>query len=184
MNFNKHFDLEGKHALLGASSYHWVNYSDEKFESFYRAYFNKQRGTEFHELACKCIKLGVKLPRSQKTLNMYVNDAIGYRLTPEVVLRYSDNAFGTADAIGFKNSFLRVHDLKTGTSKASMIQLDIYVALFCLEYGIEPDEIDIEERIYQNDAIQIREPPSDCIFSIMNKIVVFDRRIEEFKREE
>lgn len=184
MNFNKHFALEGKHALLGASSYHWVKYDDAKFEAFYRSYFAKQRGTELHDLACRCIKLGVNLPRTQKTINMHVNDAIKYGMTPEVVLRYSDNVFGTADAISFSRGLLRIHDLKTGTSKASMTQLDIYAALFCLEYDYEPDEIDIEERIYQNDDVQIREPPPDDIFYVMDKIVLFDRRIEELRLEE
>lgn len=184
MNFNKHFSLEGKHAMLGASSYHWVNYSDEKFEAFYKTYFMKQRGTELHDLACRCIKLGVKLPRTQETINMHVNDAIKYGLTPEVVLRYSDNVFGTADAIGFSKSLLRIHDLKTGTTKASMTQLDIYAALFCLEYDYEPDEIDMELRIYQSNTVQIRHPPVDDIFYIMDKIVLFDRRIEELRLEE
>lgn len=184
MNFNKHFALEGKHALLGASSYHWVNYSEEKFDAYLGTYFNKQRGTELHDLACRCIKLGVKLPRSQQTLNLYVNDAIKYGMTPEVVLRYSDNVFGTADAIAFRSGLLRIHDLKTGTTKASMTQLDIYVALFCLEYQYEPDEIDIEERIYQNDDVRIREPDPNDILFIMDKIELFDRRIEEMRSEE
>lgn len=184
MNFNKHFDLEGRHALLGASSYHWLNYNDEKFDAFFRNYFAKQRGSELHDLACRCIRLGVNLPRTQKTLNMYVNDAIRYRMTPEVVLKYSDNVFGTTDAIAFRGGLLRIHDLKTGTTKASMKQLDIYSAMFCLEYDYEPDEIDIEERIYQYDDILIREPPADDIFFVMDKIVAFDRRIEELRLEE
>lgn len=115
---------------------------------------------------------------------MHVNDAIKYGMTPEVVLRYSDNVFGTADAISFNRGLLRIHDLKTGTTKASMTQLDIYAALFCLEYDYDPDEIDIEERIYQNDDVQIREPPPDDIFYVMDKIVLFDRRIEELRLEE
>lgn len=184
MNFNKHFDLEGRHALLGASSYHWVNYSDEKFDAFFRSYFAKHKGSELHDLACRCIKLRVKLPRASKTLNMYVNDAIAYKMSPEVVLKYSDNVFGTTDAISFRNGLLRIHDLKTGTTKASMTQLDIYSAMFCLEYDYEPDEIDIEERIYQNDEVKIREPPADDIFFIMDKIVAFDKRIEELRLEE
>ena len=60
MNFNKHFNLEGKHAFLGASKYSWLNYDTDKLKE---AYFNQQakyRGTELHELASKCINLGVK----------------------------------------------------------------------------------------------------------------------------
>ncbi len=184
MNFNKHSNLEGKHAFLSASQHYWVNYSEDKLVGAYRAYFAKQRGTELHALACQCIKLGVKLPRSSKTLNMYVNDGIGYKMTPEVLLYYSDNCFGTADTIAFKNNILRIHDLKTGVSPVSMVQLDIYAALFCLEYRADPKNIDIVERIYQNDEVQEREPSADDILFVMDRIVTFDKRIEQLKLEE
>lgn len=184
MNFNKHSNLEGKHAFLSASKYHWVNYDDEKLDDVFRSFYASQRGTELHALAAQCIKLGVKLPRTRKTLNMYVNDGIGYKMTPEVTLYYSDNCFGTADAIIFKNDMLRIHDLKTGVTPASMKQLDIYTALFCLEYGKDPAKIDIETRIYQSDDIIIREPPADDVLYVMDKIVAFDRRIEKLKLEE
>lgn len=184
MNFNKHSNLEGKHAFLSASKYHWVNYDDEKLDDVFRSFYASQRGTELHALAAQCIKLGVKLPRTRKTLNMYVNDGIGYKMTPEVTLYYSDNCFGTADTIIFKNDMLRIHDLKTGVTPASMKQLDIYTALFCLEYGKDPAKIDIETRIYQSDDIIIREPPADDVLYVMDKIVAFDRRIEKLKLEE
>ena len=183
MNFNVHSKLEGKHAFLSASKYHWVNYSDEKLDEVFRTFSASQRGTELHDLACRCIKLGVKLPRSQKTLNMYVNDGIGFKMSPEVVLYYSDNCFGTADTISFKHDFLRIHDLKTGVTPASMHQLDIYAAIFCLEYGKSPEKIQIESRIYQNDEVIVREPPPDDILYVMDKIVAFDRRIEKLKME-
>ena len=35
MNFNKHSDLEGCHAFLSASKYHWINYDDEKLVTAY-----------------------------------------------------------------------------------------------------------------------------------------------------
>ena len=38
-----------------------------------------QRGTELHALASELIRLGVKLPKTNKTLNLYVNDAIGFK---------------------------------------------------------------------------------------------------------
>lgn len=184
MNFNVHSNLEGKHAMLSASKYHWINYDDEKFDAVFKTMRAQQRGTDLHALACQCIKLGVKLPRSNKTLNRYVNDGIGYHMTPEVVLFFSLNCFGTADTIVFKNGLLRIHDLKTGSTPASMNQLDIYTALFCLEYGEDPSKIDIENRIYQCDEVIYREPPPDDIFYIMDKIIAFDRRIEELKLEE
>lgn len=181
MNFNRHSRLEGQHAFLGASKYHWVNYSDEKFDQYFLKWEAAQKGTRLHAFAAEAINLGVKLPRSKKTLNMYVNDAIGFGLSPEVVLYYSDNCFGTADAIGFKNNFLRIHDLKTGESKTDMRQLMIYMAIFCLEYHYDPYEIETELRIYQNDQIQASDPDRDDILRIMDRIVTFDHRIEIMK---
>lgn len=94
-------DILIKHAFLGASKYHWVNYDESKVAEAYAKFKAVQRGTELHEFAAQCIRLGIKLPKSQKTLNMYVNDAIGFKMTPEQVLYYSDNCFGTADATAF-----------------------------------------------------------------------------------
>lgn len=120
MNFNKHSaELEGKHSFLSPSSYYWLNYSDEKLREVYLTSMAKERGTQLHAFAANAIKLGVKLPKNRNTLNAYVNDAIGFRMTPEQLLFYSYNVFGTADAIAFKDDFLRVHDLKTGVVTAS-----------------------------------------------------------------
>jgi hypothetical protein len=142
-----------------------------------------QRGTELHDLAHNLIRLGVKLPRTPKTLNLYVNDAIGFRMTPEQILYYSDNSFGTADAISFRKNKLQIHDLKTGTTPTSVRQLEVYAALFCLEYRMKPFDIEIELRIYQNDEIQIFEADPDIIFHIMDKIITFDKRIDALKME-
>lgn len=185
MNFNPHYNLQGKHAFLGASKYHWVNYSEDKIAEAYRKYLAVQRGTDLHDLACRCIKLGVKLPRNHQTLNAYVNDAIGYRMTPEQILYYSDNCFGTADAISFRDNVLRIHDLKTGTTLAHMEQLYIYAALFCLEYDIDPNSMrDIVLRIYQLDEIVEDHPDAEELLYLMEKIIVFDRNIEVVKMEE
>ena len=89
MNFKKHFELEGKHAFLGASKWHWVNYDEDKLISYYQSQLAVQRGTELHEFAKRCIELNIKLPKSKKTLNMFVNDAIGFHMTPEQHLYYS-----------------------------------------------------------------------------------------------
>ena len=132
MDFNKHFELIDKHAYLSASKYHWLNYSDDKLVESYTSFLAIERGTRLHEFAKEAIEMGIKLPRNKKTLNMYVNDAIGFRMTPEQPLYYSENCFGTADSIAFSKKLLRVHDLKTGTTPASMNQLKIYDALFCL----------------------------------------------------
>lgn len=183
MKFNKHFSLEGKHAFLGASKYHWINYDNDKLIESFSKYQATLNGTILHDFACQCITLGQKLPKSQKTLNMYVNDAIGFKMKPEQVLYYSDNCFGTADAIIFRNNLLRIHDLKTGVTRAHMEQLEIYAALFCLEYNKKPSDIDMELRIYQNNEILIHNPTVEDILPIMDKIITFDKLIDKMKIE-
>lgn len=184
MNFNKHSLFEGQHAFLGASKYHWINYDENKLVESYSNYMAAQRGTELHEFAAQCIRLGQKLPKSQKTLNMYVNDAIGFRMTPEQVLFYSENCFGTADSIAFNKDFLRIHDFKSGVTPAKMEQLMIYAALFCLEYRKRPGDIGMELRLYQSDDIIVATPTAENIAPIMDKIVSFDKLITKLKSEE
>lgn len=184
MKFNRHKEFEGSHAFLGASNYHWINYDEEKLRASYESFFAAQRGTRIHAFAAECINLKQKLPKSKTTLNMYVNDAIGFRLSPEVVLFYSPNCFGTADAIGFSNNTLRIHDLKTGSGPTHMEQLEVYTAMFCLEYRMDPHDISIELRIYQLDDVMIENPDPDIIAAIMNKIVEFDKIIMQMKEEE
>ena len=102
-------------------------------------------------------------------------------------LVYSGNCFGTADSIEFyeNKGLLRIHDLKTGITPASMHQLEVYAALFCAEYGkrenFKPSDIEMELRIYQNDEIVIANPDPNDISSIMNKIVAFDKEIRKIK---
>lgn len=176
---------EGSHAFLGASTYSWLNYSKEKVVESYKNRLAKERGIRLHAFAAECINLKQNLPKSRKTLNMYVNDAIGFKLAPEKILYYSPNCFGTADAIGFRKNFLRIHDLKTGLIPASLHQLEIYASLFCLEYNIKPGTLDgIELRIYQNDDILIGNPEADDILPIMDKIITFDKIIDDIKEEE
>lgn len=183
MRFNDHSRLTGKHAFLSASQYAWTNYTPEKLEDRYRTSLAAMRGTELHDFAAEAIRLGIKLPRSPKTLNLYVNDCIGFRMTPEQVLHYSDNAFGTADAISFNKNLLRIFDLKTGVTPASFRQLEIYVAFFCLEYQTKPAEIEVELRLYQNDEILIHEPDLEDIMQIMSTVVAFDKKIDQLKME-
>lgn len=184
MRFNQHSNLVGSHAFLSASKYHWVNYDDEKLEAVYRASMAARRGSELHALANDLIRLGVKLPRNNKTLNLYVNDAVGFRMTPEQVLFYSENAFGTADAISFRNDILRVSDLKTGVSATSEHQLEVYCALFCLEYGFLPFDIRMEMRIYQNDEVRVYDADPERIAFIMDRIITSDKRIKAMREED
>jgi len=181
MNFNAHSNLEGKHAFLGASKYHWINYDEDKLVTTFNSFTAAQRGTDLHELASRLITLGVRLPKTKNSLNCYVNDAIGFKMLPEQILYYSDNCFGTADTISFRKNVLHIHDYKSGISPTSMNQLMIYTALFCLEYNIKPTTIEIELRIYQSEETLVYTPSPDDILLIMDKIILFDRKIEQIK---
>ena len=123
-------------------------------------------------------------PHTIKTLNQYVNDGIGYRMTPEQPLFYSWNSFGTADTISFRKQELRIHDLKTGVSRTSLIQLEVYAALFCLEYGVDPKDIMVELRIYQDDDVVVGVPETELLYSRMQKIIGSDRIVNEMRMEE
>lgn len=183
MRFNTHSRLLGQHAFLSASKYHWTNYDEEKLERVYIAMLAARRGDELHAFAHNAIRLGIRLPDVSATLNMYINDAIGYRMASEQILYYSDNCFGTADTISFRNDVLRIHDLKTGVTPTSERQLEVYAALFCLEYRVKPFAIETELRIYQSDAVRVYVGDPDVIVHIMDRIVTFDKRIEAIKRE-
>ena len=177
MNFVEHSNLEGLHAPFSASQSSWLRYDDEKAISVFRKKKAKEIGTRLHAWAAETIDLGIKQPRSKKTICSYVNDAIGFKMSTEVVLFYSKYFFGTADAISFRNNMLRIHDLKTGES-GHMEQLMVYAALFCLEYKIKPGEIDIELRLYKNDEVIVHNPTAEDILPIMDKIIHLNKILE------
>lgn len=183
MNFNNHSELEGLHAFLSPSKYHWINYDNDKLKQTYANHTAAERGSRLHAFASECINLGIKLPRTSKTINMFVNDAIGYKMNSEQVLYYSVNCFGTADAISFRKNFLRIHDYKSGITPASPNQLLVYAAIFCLEYNVNPNDIDIELRIYQSDEVVTVIPEKEDILYIMQKIIDSDKTIEFMKAE-
>lgn len=183
MDFTRHTKLIGMHSFLSPSKYAWLRYDEDKLDRVFHSHMDAARGTELHELAARLIKLGVKLPDVQRTLNMYVNDAIGFKMSPEVTLFYSENCFGTADAIGYRQNTLRIHDLKNGVNAGSMDQLMIYAAIFCHEYRMSPNEIQIELRIYQNDGCDILVPDPMDVIMVMEKIKSFDQRIAFLKSE-
>ena len=184
MQWLQHLNLVGKHAILGASKFHWIRYDDAKIAESYKKFRDIQRGTELHEVASMMIKNGIRAEDNGKTLNMFVNDAIGFHMQSEQILLYSENCFGTADAICFRNNVLRIHDLKTGETKTHMEQLMIYAALFCHEYKVKPGDIQIILRIYQNDAIMELEPDIDDIVHIMDRIVKADKIISALREQE
>jgi hypothetical protein len=182
MSFNNHSDLKDAHSFLSPSNYHWLNYTPEKLEAVYKNQKAKEEGTILHAFASVAIEKRLKLANMKKALNMFVNDAIGFKMTSEQVLYYSHNSFGTADAISFKDNLLRIFDLKTGITKPSFKQLDIYAALFCLEYGVDPKTIQVEERMYQGNGFEVSIPDPLYIQDIMDKIVEFDIVLENVKR--
>lgn len=160
MSLKKNTRPIAQHAFLSPSSYHWINDNEDELK---RRYYQKQqavRGDKLHALAHQAIELGVKQAENGTTLSMYVNDAIGFRMESEVQLYYTEDCYGTTDTACFRDNVLRIHDLKTGTIVASMMQLKIYAAIFCLQYGMSPLNIEIRLRIYQNDDIteEIADP--------------------------
>ena len=182
MIFNKHSNLEGLHAPFSPSQPAWLRYDDEKALEVFSNKKASEMGTKLHEWAKNTIDLRIKQPRSKKTIYAYVNDAIGFMMDTEVVLYYSERFFGTADSICFRNNVLRIHDLKTGVTPAKMEQLEVYAALFCLEYKVKPGDIEIELRLYQNDEVLYHNPTAEDILPIMDKIVHLDKilaRLEE-----
>ena len=207
MIFNKHLRLEGQHAFLGASKSSWLNYSPETLiERYKNICFGPLCGTASHALAKKLISNKIELTQKDKklfllhlmdsgiprqfidmnifnTLVMYVNDSIKNNMVPEQVLFYSDNCFGTADAINFEDDTLSIYDFKTGRILAHIEQLEIYAALFCLEYDVLPGEIKTDLRIYQNGEAFIYNPTAEDIVPIIVKIVTFDSILDKSKRE-
>ena len=183
MNWNEHSQLKGCHSFMSPSQGSWLDDTDEEFLARYSNYKAKERGTMLHDWAAQtidiCIEEGIKLQNNKTTLPMYINDAIGFKMRTEQPLVYSENCYGTADAISFVDAkkILRIHDLKTGKTPAKMRQLYIYAALFCLEYNFKPDTLKIETRIYQNDEIYVERPGVDIILPIMDNIVHKDKLI-------
>lgn len=181
-DFSKKFK-DGEHAFLGASNHAWYNYDDEKLVKVFINKLAASKGTALHDLACKLIKMKVRLPEDGSTLSLYVNDAIGLGLRPEEKLFYSKFAYGTADSIDFKDGVLRVSDLKTGKTKVSFLQLYIYAALFLLCYEEIPLKMvkKIELRIYQNKEVLMETPEIDDILPVMDKIKRYSKILEELE---
>jgi hypothetical protein len=140
--------------------------------------FSKYEHSDGLEYGLKLIRdLSYFKPEVYETIKEYINDAIGFGMTPEQILYFSDNVFGTADTISFRDQQLRIHDLKTGQTPAHMEQLMCYAALFCLEYGWRPYDISIELRLYQLNEVLVHNPEPEEIEAIIESIL----RIEKIK---
>lgn len=189
MRFHNHYELEGKHAFLGASQYSWIRYTKERVRELVHTRAQAALGASLHAYANDAIRLRIKQVKNGKTLNDYINDAIGFRMSTEVVLFATDNAFGTADTICFRDNFLRIHDLKSGLTKSSFDQLFIYAAYCCIEYNIDPKKIQIELRIYQNDEILIMNtedefsPILENVLNIIEIVREFDEIINKERED-
>jgi hypothetical protein len=183
MRFNKHLNLRGEHAFLSPSSYHWINYTPNRLSERWTTAQAAAMGMAQHMYAMEQIK-EERLSDHVGTLGMYINDAIRYRMVPEQVLYYSENCFGTADAISFRYRALRIFDLKTGLIKGSVHQLEVYAAIFCLEYDQDPFKISIELRIYQDNEVIVYDADPEDIMFIMERIQEFDKQIEQLRLEE
>lgn len=190
--YNDHSRLEGTHAFLSPSNYHWLRYDKEKLLSRLETAKAAARGTSLHKLAAHAISEGVQFMPDGSTLSMYVNDVIKYKMEPEMALFFSMDCYGTADAIGFEIykkpvnnvlGYLRIFDLKTGKSACSVEQLYIYAAVFCLEYDYRPYEIEGELRLYQNDAIDCYEINRVTLTEVISIILSHQRIIDEYRLE-
>lgn len=183
MRWNRHLRLQGEHAFLSPSNYHWINYTPNRLIERWTAAQASAYGNMQHEY---CIR-EIEARRHSDligTIGMYINDGIKYKMECEQVLYYSDNCFGTADTIAFRYKTLRIHDLKTGVVPGSVHQLEVYAALFCLEYEVDPFEIKIELRIYQADEVAVYDADPEDINFIMEKIQEFDKLIHFRRMEE
>jgi hypothetical protein len=183
-DYSKLKDLKDKHAFLSPSKPHWLHYDEQKLDRVWVSARAKQKGIDLHALASEMIRQRIKAVDNTKTFNQYVNDSIGFRMIPEQLLFYSENCFGTADAIAFRKEILRISDLKTGSTPTSIEQLETYAALFCLEYKFRPFDINTELRIYQSDECRIYDADPHKISSIMETIKMLDKRVKYNKEED
>lgn len=225
MNFNKHLELRGKHALFSPSQPSWIRYEKSKILDRLGSQYANTVGSLIHEFAASQIILRHRVTSKKAlqnevenfiyqkyfddryqemrkdgkpilsfagevvsnvfdTIKDYINDGIGYKMIVEQPLVFNEDFFGTADTIVFRDGMLRIHDLKTGVLPAKMEQLQIYAALFFLEYAIKPGEVDMELRLYQSNEIIVFNPTVEDILPIMDTILKFSKLITETKVRE
>ena len=212
MIWNEHSELQGKHAVFAPSNPSFLNYSlepeneDVIFQRF-AAQYSAQIGTIVHDFAQDRIRYNQKLHKTNRSdllirllkagippivINMdylysnlipYVNDAISFRMDPEVILKYSDDCFGTTDTICYRDKELLIHDLKTGRAPVHMDQLLSYAALFFLEYKAAPETTSTILRIYQASDILEDRPEPERIRAAMTQIVELDKKVKKWKAE-
>ena len=199
--------LKNTHAFCGASNYRWRNYDPDKLIQSKINSYATTIGTLLHEYAADNIRNRFKIAKSDKrsilrylsiehgialpsidisrlfpNLMTYVNESIDFNMDPEVTLYFSDDFYGTADAISWNDGVLRISDLKTGVTPASFMQLENYAAFFCLDYKIKPTQIkQMEFRIYQNDEVMFAAPEPIILSPIIEMIIEFNRVLQDFE---
>lgn len=197
--FSSHPRVDGSHAILSPSNYHWLNDDEEKLLGRLRTLQAADRGTRLHKKAAGMIEDGIMVHPDSPIIEEcgpafmdYVNDAVVMGMVPEQTLFFSLNCYGTADAIRFEDypetseldGFLRIHDLKTGKTATSEKQLYIYAGIFCLEYEYNPYKIEGELRIYQGDDVRVFPLDRNYLTHVVGQIVMFDQLIEaDYERE-
>lgn len=200
--------LKGTHAFCGASKKSWRNWDIEKLIQSKENSYAQTIGTLLHEYAAESIDAKFRVNKSDKrgvlrylvvekkipenvvdidrlfpNLMNYINDGIGFRMDPEVVLYYSPDFYGTADTISWNNGVLRISDLKTGITPASFEQLENYAAFFCLDYKVKPKDIKtMEFRIYQSDEVLFAAPdPKEILTPLIDQIIEFNKVLMNFE---
>lgn len=206
--FNKHPEIkDGEHAIFAPSKkYLSRGLTEEQIYNILYSMYAAQIGILIHELCSQLIeekqpirkdamrsmiyhtlyqaKIPIALIQPERyidTVVPYVKDAIGYDLIPEqrIVYQYPI-AWGTADAIKFNPTKceLRIHDLKTGKTPASLDQLIEYAAYFYLEYHIKPGDCKTILSIYQNGEVITGYPTASDILPIMDNAVALTKYVQ------
>ncbi len=200
--------LKNTHAFCGASNYRWRNYDPEKLIQSKENSYATTIGTLLHDRAAHYISKPKKMIKSSKisiydyltidndipesaididrlfpNLMNYVNETIAFEMDPEITLYFSDNFYGTADAISWEDGLLRISDLKTGVTPASFMQLENYAVFFCLDYKIKPSQIKkLEFRIYQNNEVLFADPDPHILNPIIEQVIEFNKILSDFER--
>ena len=163
MIFNKHSELEGRHAILSPSKHYWLNYDDEGLMRNYISSFATDIGTLVHEYASDRIKyrlpIDIENEEAKNGLLMHLlKNGIPFRVIDLDRLFYNLVPY-VNDAIGYR--------------MASMDQLLCYAGLFFLEYkrDYRPQTMKVELRIYQNQEVLVNQPSSEEVKAVMDKII-------------
>jgi hypothetical protein len=94
MRWNRHLNLQGEHAFLSPSTYHWINYNHARLLQRWTAAQAGAYGNMQHEYAQQEIK-AKRESGLIGTVGQYINDAIRYRMETEQVRHCSVSSMAT-----------------------------------------------------------------------------------------